>query len=141
MVVNRAAVAAGFVTLRESIPVLQQAAHDALHRDTYTCWTVNRSTGWEDGESVEAKAVVESGTGKLRANGIGGPRATEMVISLESPYVFRTLASAAIAPGNLLVINATRLFRVDTTKPEHSDDLLMDVGVTELFTTPMPEVP
>ena len=139
--VDRATIAAGFATLRRALPVIQQAVHDELHTDTYDCWTVNRPAGWADSTSVEAKAIVGSGTGKLRANGIGGPQAGEMVISIESPFVFRTESTDTIRPGNLLIVNGTRLFRVDNPKPEYGADLLMDVGVTELFQTPMPAVP
>lgn len=141
MVIDQAAIARGFATLREALPAIQQAVHDELHTDTYECWTVNRPAGWADSTSVEAQAVVASGTGKLYANGIGGPQTSEMVVSIESPFRFRTAATDAIAPGHLLVINGNRLFRVDNPKPEYGDDLLMDVGVTELFRTPMPEVP
>lgn len=151
--IDRTAINAGFATLREALPAIQQAIHDELHTDTYTCWTVNRPAGWADSTSVEALGVVESGTGKLRANGVGGPQTGEMVVSLESPFVFRTEAwrphpdvpelrmETDIQPGNLLVINDTRLFRVDTPKPEYGDDRLISIGVTELFQTPMPEVP
>jgi len=141
VVIDRAAINAGFATLREALPVIQQAVHDELHTDTYTCWTVNRPAGWADSTSVEALAVVETGTGKLRANGIGGPQTGEMVVNIESPFVFRTAATDGIQPGNLLVINGERLFRVDNPKPEYGADRLMSVGVTELFQTPMPEVP
>lgn len=112
-----------------------------FHDDAYACWTVNRSAGWADSTSIEAQAIVESGLGKLYANGKGGPQSGEMVIHLESPYRFRTLTTANIHAGNLLVINEDRLFRVDITKPEDTDDLLMDVYLTELFSTPKPEVP
>ena len=112
-----------------------------FHDDAYACWTVNRSAGWADNTAVEAQAAVETGYGKLYANGKGGPQSGEMVIHLESPYRFRALATANIVSGNLLVINTDRLFRVDIVKPEDTDDLLMDVYLTELFNTPIPEVP
>lgn len=110
-----------------------------FHDDTYDCWTVNRDAGWADSTAVEAQTIVESGTGKLYANGAGGPQSGEMVITVESPYRFRTLATAEIETGHLLVINGTRLFRVDVAKREDVADELMDVYLTELFTTPMPE--
>lgn len=124
-----------------------------FHDDTYTCWTVNRPAGWADSTSVEAQAPVETGTGKLYAQGVGRPQTAEMVVALESGYRFRTLAwwahpdfpelsvDTAIAPGTLLVINGDRRFRVDDVKREDVDDRLMDAYLTELFQTPMPEVP
>ena len=140
--VDRAAIAAGFATLRDAMPQIQQAVHDELHTDAYTCWTVNRPAGWADGTDVEAQAVVASGTGKLYANGAGGPIAAEgMVIHTESPYRFRTFASDPVENGHLVAINDARLFRVDVVKREGADDRLMDVYLTELFATPMPEVP
>lgn len=122
-----------------AIRQFQQDIHEEWHRDTYTCWTVNRSAGWADSTSVEAQEKTSSGAGKLYASGVGGPQSGEMVVYLESPYRFRTLATAEIETGNLLVINGDRLFRVDIAKREHVDDQLMDVYLTELFTTPMPE--
>lgn len=111
-----------------------------FHDDAYACWVVNRPAGWVDGDALEAQQLVASGVGKLYANGKGGPQAGDMVIHLESPYRFRTLASDPIEAGNLLVLNASRVFRVDVVKPEDVDDQLMDVYLTEMFTTPIPEV-
>lgn len=131
----------------DTIQQFQQDIHNEWHTDAYTSWKVNRPAGWTDGGSVEAQQSLESGYGKLYANGKGGPQSGEMVIHLESPYRFRVLTTANISAGNLLVINGDRLFRVDVTKPEHEGDVLMDVYLTELFstpkpaTTPPPEVP
>ncbi len=125
----------------ESIQQLQQDIHREWHRDVYECWTVNRGAGWPDSTQVEALEVVETGTGKLYANGAGRPQAGDLVINLESPYRFRTVATTGIRSGHLLVINGTRLFRVDVVKPEAADDLLVDIYLTELFSTQMPEVP
>lgn len=109
--------------------------------DAYACWTVNRSSGWADGNGVEAQSILETGFGKIYANGAGGPQGGDMVVHLESPYRFRTHTTANIESGNLLVINGDRLFRVDVGKPEDAEDHLMDVYLTEMFSTPMPEVP
>lgn len=117
---------------------LQADIHARLYTDAYQCWTVNRPAGWKDSTDVEAQALVESGTGRLKANGAGGPQTGEMVITIESPYRFTTLADAAIETGHLLVINGQRLFRVDLPKRAGETDLLMQVYVTELFQTPMP---
>lgn len=122
----------------DSITQFQRDIHREWHRDAYACWTVNRSAGWADGAGVEAQELVETGTGKLYANGAGGPQSGEMVIHVESPYRFRTVATAQIETGNLLVLNGDRLFRVDVAKREHVDDELMDVYLTELFSTPLP---
>ena len=107
--------------------------------DTYTCWRVNRPAGWEDSTSVETQGLVESGVGRLRPNGAGGPITGEMVIAVESPYRLRTWADALIDTGHLLVVNGARLFRVDLPKRGGAGDPLMDVYVTELFKTPLPE--
>lgn len=116
-----------------------KAAHDFM--DVYVCWTVDRSDGWADRDSIEAQAIVEEGTGKIHENGKGGPQSGELVIHLESPYRLQTVATTAIESGNLLVLNEKRLFRVDIGKPEDAEDQLVDVYLTELFSTPMPEVP
>lgn len=133
-----AATAAEFTA---AIQQLQTDIHDFRHPDAYVCWTVNRDAGWEDGDSVETQGIVETGTGKLSEGGVGGPVAGEGVIHIESPYRFRTLATSAIEPGHLLVINGSRVFRVDDARREHADDILMTVYVTELFNTPLPEEP
>ena len=113
--------------------------------DTYTAWEVNRPAGWSDGSTVEAKAQVETGVGRLIEQGAGGPQGGETVIHVESPYRFQTYAfdpdtliASGIATGNLLVVNGARLFRVDAIKRSDSDNPLMNVYVTELFSTPMP---
>lgn len=124
----------------ETIQQFQRDVHREWHTDTYECWKVSRPEGWVDDEHVEADIILESGFGKLYANGKGGPQTGEMVIHLESPYRFRTLTTADIQSGNLMVINGSRVFRVDITKPEHDGDVLMDVYLTELFNTPVPEV-
>ena len=136
---ERAAIAAGFAELRRMVPIIQQAVHDELHTDTYACYATNRGAAWEDGTDVETTALVETGTGKLYAHGAGGPQAGDTVIHVESPYRFRTTADSAIDTGHLLVVNGARLFRVDVPKREADADLLMDVYVTELVATPMPE--
>lgn len=125
----------------DSIREFQLDIHREWHRDTYVCWTVNRPAGWADGAAVEAEAVVGTGVGKLYANGAGRPQAGDLVIHLESPYRFRTLTTNVIESGNLLVLNGERLFRVDVAKPEDINDQLVDVYMTELFSTPIPEVP
>lgn len=107
--------------------------------DTYECWTVNRPAGWADGAAVEAQRRTVSGLGRLSANGAGGPQAGELVIHVESPYRFQVHATAPIESGNLLVINGTRLFRVDVVKRGDIKARFMDVYLTELFSTPMPE--
>lgn len=125
----------------DSIRTLQDDIHREWHTDTFDCWTVNRPAGWSDSDSVEVKTKKGNGRGKLYANGAGRPQGSEMVIHLESPYRFRTVSDAPIESGNLLVINGERVFRVDVAKPEHAEDVLMDVYVSELFSTPNPEVP
>lgn len=126
--------------------------------DDFDCWRVNRPAGWADSTTVEVQERIAHGKGKLIPNGAGGPSAglqTESVIFLESPYRFRTLAfdptsdmPVLIEPGHLLVlrgqkvhgkrIHPARTFRVDVVKRGADDDLMMDVYLSELFTTPTP---
>lgn len=127
------------------------------YADEYDCWRVNRGPGWADSTAVEATERIGHGMGDLIPQGPGGPQASEMVISLESPYRFNTLAfdpetndPVRIESGHLLAIRGhadngqsetgQRLFRVDLVKRGRDTDLLMDVYLTELFSTPMPGV-
>lgn len=119
----------GFTTVRQ------------FHDDTFQAWTVDRDPDWADTGDVEADRLVASGTGRLYEDGPGGPRSGENVIHVQSPYRFRTLADAPISAGMLLVVNGTRLFRVDDAKREDADDRLMNVYLTELVNTPMPSTP
>ena len=121
-----------------TIQQFQRDIHREWHGDTYDCWTVNRGIGWADNTAVEAVELVESGTCRLYPNGAGGPQSGEMVIHVESPYRVRTLATSSIDAGHLLVINGARLFRVDVAKRGKTEDVLVDVYLTELFATPMP---
>ncbi len=130
-----------------SMQQFQQDIHREWHEDAYDCWRVNRAAGWADSTSVEAQELIESGAGKLYANGQGGPQVGEGMIALDSPYRFRTEASCLIDTGHLLVLSGvqpdkpTRCFRVDVAKREDVNDVLMDVYLTELFTTPVPGTP
>lgn len=126
------------------LKAIRQDGFDTIrmfHDDTFACWETDRGVDWADDGSAEGQRLVVSGTGRLYEHGPGGDVSGENVIHVESPYRFRTLADAAIEPGNLLVINETRLFRVESTKPEDTDDRLMNVYLMELFNTPMPEEP
>src|SRR5665811_2250052 len=127
--------AASAAEFTSSIAQLQDDVHTFLHTDAYTCWAVNRPAGWVDGDGAEGTDPIGAGTGKLYENGAGGPQSGEQVIHVESPYRFRTLSTAQIDTSNLLVINGDRLFRVDIGKREAKTDLLMNVYVTELFST------
>lgn len=121
-----------------TIQQFQRDIHREWHTDPYDCWQVNRDANWPDSTSVEGQALVESGYGRLYTNGVGGPQGSEMVIHIESPYRFRTVAESGIETGHLLVIG-NRRFRVDVVK-RRGDDVLMDVYLTELFSTPLPEM-
>lgn len=119
-----------------SIRQLQQDIHAEWHTDAYECWRVDRPAGWADSKAVEAQELIEAGTGRLYANGPGGPQGGEMVISIESPYRLRTLSDSLIDSGHLLVIG-NRRFRVDIAK-RRGDEPLMDAYLSELFSTPLP---
>ena len=129
----------------DTIHQFQRDIHREWHDDAYDCWRVNRPAGWADSTAIEAQELIESGSGKLYANGGGGPQSGEIVISIESPYRFRTVSDSLISAGHLLVLSGvqpdkpTRLFRVDLAKRESVDDELMDVYLSELFSTPLPE--
>src|SRR5215204_3222797 len=91
------ATASRIKTLRER----GQATVRQFHDDTYAAWEIDRPDGmtsWDDGTADERWVAVGAGTGRLYENGQGGPVADETVISIESPYRFRTLAEAAFAP-------------------------------------------
>lgn len=131
-----------------TIRQFQQDIHREWHEDAYDCWRVNRGETWADSTSVEAQELIESGTGKLYANGEGGVSpglVAEGVLALDSPYRFRTVADSSIGTGHLLVLSGvqpdkpTRLFRVDDVK--RTGSVLMDVYLTELVSTPLPEMP
>lgn len=130
--------AASAKVFRDSIHGLQQDIHLHLHRDQFCCWEVDRPHGWQDSTSIEGQRITCYGWGKLYPNGVGGPAGGDMVIHVESPYRFRAQAVDPIETGNLLVLNGSRLFRVDTTKVGEGESVLMDVYLTELFLTPMP---
>lgn len=109
-----------------------QATTAQFFTDTYAAYEVNRPEGWATGTVQESDVLRGTGTGKLRANGAGGPQAGEHVITIESPYVFRTWAAEPIQTGDELIVNGDRIFRVDLAKREGDDDLLMDVYCTEI---------
>jgi hypothetical protein len=136
--VDRAAIAAGFAALREALPALQLGVHDALHTDTYTVWRVSRDGTWVSSTDAETRGLVASGTGKLYENGAGGPTSGDTVIHIESPYRLRTTADVDIQDGDWLVLNGTRVFRVEVGKREAEADTLMNVYLAELFGVEVP---
>lgn len=139
--VGRILTAADAAVFEASLDQLSRDIHEYLHDVPYQCYRINRDAGWEDGIGVEGAELVATGTGSLIPNGAGGPQASENVIHLESPYRFRTVADDDIQDGDLLVLDGTRRFRVDVCKRRGDDKYLMTVYLTELFVTPMPEVP
>jgi hypothetical protein len=132
-----------------------------MYVDDFDVWRVNRPAGWADSTSIEVQERIAHGRGKLLPNGTGGPAVglvAEGVINLESPYRLRTLAfdpatevPVLIEPGHLLVvrgqkvhgkrIHPARTFRVDEVKRGADDDIMLDVYLLELFTTPTPGEP
>ena len=109
---------------------------------TWTAYRIDRPTGtWDAGAEPEAWEAVASGTGRLSENGAGGPVQGETVISIESPYRFRTLAAVAFTPGiTWLVINGDRLFRVHAFKVEDDGDTLANAFLEEVFGRDLPAV-
>lgn len=124
---------------RDTLRQLQEDVHTELHTDAYAVWRVSRGGTWVSDISAEARSLVEIGTGKLYENGAGGPQAGEMVIHVESPYRFRTLATADIEDGDWIVLNEDRVFAVDVGKRESVSDVLMNVYMAEI--TDVVEVP
>jgi len=110
--------------------------------DTYEEWVQHRpetnGASWDTATAGEAWTARGTGTGKLFENGAGGPTTTGDVIYVESPYRFRTHASAGFDSTTFLVINGTRLFRVDAFKVEDQNDLLANAYLSELIDTPLP---
>lgn len=136
----------------DTITQFQQDIHDGWHRDHYTIWTLDRPTNtWDAGTAPETWQPWASGTGRLYENGAGGPTAREGIIYPESPYLFRMLVTAFdvvqkpdqsepdITPC-YLVINGTRLFKVDAFKIEAIGNVLANAYIHELFDRSLPAV-
>lgn len=137
MVVLDAATAAIFKT---TIQDFQGDIHEHLHVDAFAVWVQRRPSGWDAGIDPEAWVQIGAGTGKLYEHGAGGPTTSEGIIFPDSPYRFRTLASAALEEGQYLVLNGARLFRIDAFKIEDIEDLLANAYVKELFGSELPGV-
>lgn len=124
------------------LKVIREAGFNTVrlfHDDAYTAWKRLRPVGtWDDGTADERWQQGGAGTGKLYENGAGGPGTSEGVIYPDSPYRFRTLATANFDATFYLVINLTRLFRVDAFKVEDVADMLGNAYLKELFDAPLP---
>lgn len=132
---------------------LQTSKQGGMFLDSYELWRARRPLGaWDRGAAPEAMELLGKGNGKLYANGAGGPRTTDVVISLESAYRFRAHRSITDplrrdgygepeTAGCYLVVNRARLFVLDMVKPEDIDDLLVDCYLSELIGKPVPPLP
>lgn len=106
--------------------------------DTYQVFTLVRDLGtWDSGETDERYELLKSGSCKVYANGVGGPRMGD-VIYPESPYRIRVLTSDFVADGKvpdlaqmIIVTNDARVFRIDDLKVDDEADYLADLYVTE----------
>lgn len=128
-----------------------KSAHDFM--DGFEIWKPSRPANqWDNGTSVETLALLTSNTGKLYANGPGGPMTNEDVVFVESAYRFRTYTSVVEgfhAPGDgtpdvtgmFLVVNRSRIFVIDNAKPEDDEDWLIDLYLTEMVGKPIPKLP
>lgn len=107
-----------------------------FHDDTYTSWVKNRpdtvGASWDAALAPETWMQVAAGTGRLYANGQGGPVVSEDVIVGQAPYRFRTLAEEPfVANVTHLLIN-DRFFKVDHFEAEDADDALANAYLTEI---------
>lgn len=137
---------------RGTISQLQRDVHREWHNDVFEVFRVKRpASGWDSGSTTEGLTLEYSGVGKLYANGAGGPIASEDVIFPESPYRLRTVASILDGfrvdgmstpdlSGCQVVVNGSRLFVIDSIKPEDVDDYLVDIYLTELIGKPLPVI-
>ena len=121
---------------------------------TWTAYRIDRPTGtWDAGTESEEWEAVASGTGRLSENGAGGPVQGETVISIESPYRLRTDADAFDAfrtPDGSnsdhdvstawLVIDNSRLFKVDSFKPRSGERQHANAYISEVFDRALPAV-
>lgn len=124
---------------KNSIRTLQQDVHREFHRDTYVLLEIHREAGtWDQGGSNERYVVRGTGRCKLYGSGVGGPRFAD-IVSPQSPYQIRVLASEFVTDGQpilevtgmLIVINGERVFQVDDLKVDGEGDLLADLYLTE----------
>lgn len=116
--------------------------------DSYVLLRLTRDAEtWDAGDSDERYTAIATGRCKVYANGVGGPRMTD-VIYPESPYRVRLLADEFVdAEGTLpdltgtkLIVNQSRVFIVDDLKVDDDDDLLADLYVHERPGKKPPEV-
>lgn len=144
---------AGDIAQIETLRAQGMATVPMLWNDVYELWTTHRPEGtWDDGSQPEAWYLLGSGPGKLYENGAGGPQSDGNVIFADSPYRFRTYATAMDAVPResgtsepdvthlYLVINGTRFFRVDAWKTEDAKDTLGNAYINELFGRVLPVV-
>lgn len=116
-----------------------------FHDDTYAAWTKDRPTTtgakWDDATAGEPWIEVGIGIGRLYANGQGGPVISDDLVTIQAPYRFRTLTTAAFVPNvTHLVINGDRLFLVKAWEIEDTDDALSNAYLVELLDTDLPAV-
>ena len=113
---------------------------DGFSPCTYVAWTKNRPAGWDTGTDDEGWVQVVSGTGLLRANGNGGPVIGEDVIYQQAPYQFRTDRDDGIAPHMWLVVDGTRLFKVEGVTAEDPEKPIVHAYLTEVVDMTLPGV-
>ena len=121
-----------------------QELQDKFSMDTFASFALDREDSgadtWDNGKKGEAWIQVATGEGKLSANGEGGPTIGEGLIYMQAPYVFRTDLASGIVANQRLVINGSRLFKVEAAPIEDSEKPIIRAYLAEIFGVPLPEV-
>lgn len=119
---------------------------------TFAVWRKDRpATSWDDGTATERWEQVGAGIGRLTANGLNGPQASEGMIFPESPYLLKTDVNAFDvfrAPdasesehdvSRAWLVIEGRLFKVDAFKPRAGERRHATAAITEVFNVALPE--
>lgn len=113
---------------------------------TFVAWRKNRpATGaetWDNGGASEGWVQGVSGKGIIR-RGQDMPVIGEGLISQQTRYDFRTATSYGLTVSHFLVIDGTRLFKIEGAPVEDVEDPIMTVTLVEVtdITLPVPEEP
>lgn len=110
----------------------------------FVAWTKDRpATGtatWDNGQQAEVWTKGASGDGMIR-NGQEMPIIGEGLITQEARYDFRTEKSYGLTDTHWLVIDGTRLFRVEGAPVEDLEKPTVTLRLVEVFGMTLPVAP